>query len=95
MLSVEEEIEMLTEAGLLTERQAEAFVYREVEAVPREAAAEEMGITASTLDDYRSDAVEKVKKARATVTAVETIRFQADRDDDVGRDDRPRRTGTW
>jgi DNA-directed RNA polymerase specialized sigma24 family protein len=75
--SVEEEIEMLVESGLLTERQAQAYVYREVELVPREAAAEEMGISTSTLDDYRADAVEKVESARKILEAIEDIRDQA------------------
>ena len=37
--SVEEEIEMLAGAELLTERQAEAYVYREIERLSRDEAA--------------------------------------------------------
>lgn len=75
-MPVEEEIEMLADAGLLTERQAEAFVYREIELVPREAAADAMGISPSTLDDYRADAVAKVDAATATIDAIEQLRDQ-------------------
>lgn len=76
MLSFEEEVDALESAGLLTERQARAFVHREVELTPREAAADAMGITVSTLDDYRGDAKRKIEAARATVAAVEAIRNQ-------------------
>ena len=76
-LSVEEEIEMLVDAGLLTERQAEAYVYREVELVPRPEAAAEMGIAESTLDDYVGDAKGKVQAARDSIEALDAIRNQA------------------
>jgi len=75
--SVDEEIQLLVDAGLLTERQAQAYIYREVELVPRDAAAEEMGISVSTLDDYRADAVAKVEAAEETLDTVEKIRWQA------------------
>lgn len=80
MLTTEEEIEMLVDAGLLTERQAEAYVYREVELTPREAAADAMGIKPTTLDDYRTDAVAKVAAAEATLEAIEEIRHQVAED---------------
>lgn len=76
MLSFAEEVDVLVTAGLLTEQQARAFVHREVELTPRKAAAEEMGITMSTLDDYRADAVQKVTAAQETAEAVESIRNQ-------------------
>jgi len=72
--SVEEEIGMLTEAGLLTERQAEAYVYREIGRLSRGAAAERMGISPSTLDDYRSDAVAKIEDAKDTLDVLREIR---------------------
>jgi len=75
--SVEEEIEMLVESGLLTERQAQAYVYREVESIPREAAAGEMGISTSTLDDYRADAVNKIEDAEDTLAVLEEIENQS------------------
>ena len=75
--SVEEEIELLADAGLLTERQAEAFVHRRIELTPGYAVAEEMGINESTLSDYVSDAEDKVQAARDTVDALKEIRWQA------------------
>lgn len=77
-MDVEEEIDALTTAGLLTERQAEAFVYREVELVPRGAAADEMDIATSTLDDYVGDAKSKIQAAKDTIEAVDEIRYQAE-----------------
>lgn len=76
--SVEEEIELLTDAGLLTERQAEAFVQRRIEVTPGYAVAEEMGIGEPTVSDYVSDAEEKIEAARETLEALEEIRFQHD-----------------
>lgn len=78
MLSFEEEVDALVTAGLLTEQQAKAFVHREVELTPRKAAADEMGVTMSTLDDYRADAVRKVAAAEETLEAVDSIRNQLD-----------------
>lgn len=74
MTRVEEAVSELVEAGLLTERQAEAWVLRDVEAVPRQAAAASMGISASTLDNYRRAAEQKVEAARETIGAVEEAR---------------------
>jgi|GEM_PF-4997351 len=76
MFTFSEEVDALVTAGLLTEHQATAFVLREIEAVPREQAAESMDISASGLDDARAKAVRKVEDARATVEAVENIRYQ-------------------
>jgi len=78
--SADEEIQLLVDAGLLTERQAQAYIYREVELVPRAAAADEMGITLSTLDDYRADAEDKIEAARETLDALEEIRYQVPED---------------
>jgi DNA-directed RNA polymerase specialized sigma24 family protein len=78
MLSVEEEIDALVTADLLTERQATAYVHREIEATPRQATAEMMGIEPSTLDNYAAAAKRKVQQAQETAEAVEKIRYQAD-----------------
>lgn len=67
---------MLVDAGLLTERQAEAFVRRRVELEPGYAVAEHMGIQESTLSDYVSDAEGKIEAAKQTLEALEKIRFQ-------------------
>ena len=81
MLSFEEEVDALTTAGLLTEQQARAFVYREIEATPRKAAADAMGITLSTYDSHVENARRNVTAARETVEAVESIRNQLPDDD--------------
>ncbi len=75
--TVEEEIEMLVEAGLLTERQAEAFVRRRVNPEPGYAVAEDMGIGEPTLSDYVRAAEEKIGHARETLDVLEQIRYQA------------------
>lgn len=74
MFSFEEEVDKLTDAGLLTERQATAFVYREVELTPRQAAAAGMGIEPSTLDNYVADAKRKITSARRTIAELDAIR---------------------
>lgn len=76
MLSFEEEVDALVTAGLLTEQQARAFVYREIEATPRQAAANEMGVTLSTYDTHVENARRNVAKARETIDAIESIRNQ-------------------
>ena len=75
--SVKEEIELLVDAGLLTERQAEAFVLRRVEATPGYAVAEHMEVSESTVSDYVNAAEEKIENARDTLDALEKVRFQA------------------
>ena len=75
--SVDEEIELMTDAGLLTERQAEAFVLRRVEATPGYAVAEQMEVAESTVSDYVSDAEAKIEAARDTLDALEEVRWQA------------------
>jgi predicted DNA-binding protein (UPF0251 family) len=77
MLSFEEEVDALADAGLLTERQAEAFVHRRIELTPRWAAAQDMGIAEDTLDDYVEVASEKIETAHATVEALGRVRYQA------------------
>jgi len=75
-MSVESDTEQLADAGLLTERQAEAFVLRDIEACPRQATADEMGISVNTLDNTLSTARKKVRQAEATVDAVEKARHE-------------------
>lgn len=75
--TVAEEIEMLADAGLLTERQAEAYVRRRIELEPGWAVAEHMDISESTLSGYISDAEDKIEEARETIDALGEIRKQA------------------
>lgn len=64
----------LADADLLTRRQAEAFVYRDIEVVPREAAADAMGVSPSTLDKQLRSARDKVAAAESTLEAIQDLR---------------------
>jgi DNA-directed RNA polymerase specialized sigma24 family protein len=86
MLTFEEEVDALATPELLTERQAEAFVLREVELVPRHEAAESMDVTVSTLDDRRGEAVRKIDAARETIDALDAVRDQLPDGDAAGDD---------
>lgn len=66
-------VDDLVDADLLAERQAEAFVLREVEGVGREEAAERMGIATSTLDKHLGAARSKVEAAKQTVDLLEDL----------------------
>jgi predicted DNA-binding protein YlxM (UPF0122 family) len=71
--SIQEEVEMLVDAGLLTERQAQAYVYRYVEQLPLEDAADQLGLATSTVSNYAGDAAEKIDAAEATLDALEEV----------------------
>jgi predicted DNA-binding protein (UPF0251 family) len=66
-MPAEEKVFALSEIGVLTERQAEAYVYRRVEKLDRQDAAAEMGVAASTVDDYERDAADKLTDAEETI----------------------------
>lgn len=70
----DEVIAALADAGLLTERQAEAYVRRVIEMEPREAVAEHMEISTSTLDDHRGAAKDEIAAARKTVAILDAYR---------------------
>lgn len=70
----DEVIATLADAGLLTERQAEAYVRRVIEMEPREAVAEHMEISTSTLDDHRGAAKDEIAAARKTVAILDAYR---------------------
>ena len=74
MSSVDDDIDRLVEAGLLTERLATAYVLREIEAVPRDAAAESMGISVNTLDNQLRRARDIVDEAHETTAVVEHLK---------------------
>jgi len=69
-------IDRLATAGLLTERQAEAYVWRRIESQPGYVVADLMDINESTLSDYVSDAEEKVEAAEETVEQLKEIRHR-------------------
>lgn len=66
-----EQVQHLADAGLLTERQAEAYVLRDIQGASRPVAARKMGISVNTLDDRLSEARLKVDKARDTIEIVD------------------------
>lgn len=74
--SVDEEIEMMVDAGLLTEREAEIYVLRDVEATPGYAVADDLGISESRVSDAKRQAEDKITAARDTLDALEEIRNQ-------------------
>lgn len=61
----------LAKRGLLTERQAQAFMLRDVIGAPREDAAATMGITVNVLDKHLKAARDKVHAARHTLDALD------------------------
>ena len=69
-------IDRLATAGLLTERQAEAYVRRRIEMEPGYAVADHMDINESTLSDYVAAAEEKVEAAEETVEQIEQLRHR-------------------
>lgn len=66
-------VKALASSGLLTKKQALAYVLREVYSVSRDDAAADMGVTTSTVDKHLSAAREKVAHARATVDHLDRI----------------------
>lgn len=58
---------------VLTERQATAWVLRDVEHVPRRDAADMMGVTVSSLDTTLSRARTNIREARAVLDAVDRL----------------------
>ncbi|AFH22629.1 hypothetical protein OSG_eHP31_00085 [environmental Halophage eHP-31] len=75
-LTPAEEIDLLADAGLLTERQAEVYVLRRVEATPRSAVADELCIAEQTVSNTATRAQEIIDEAEATLDALEKIRDQ-------------------
>lgn len=74
--TVEEEIELLVDAGLLTEREAEVYVLRSVEGTPGYAVADELDISEQRVSDAKRQAEDKVESARETLEALGEIRYQ-------------------
>lgn len=81
--TTDERVQILVEAGLLTEQQARAYVMREIEEIGRMATADIMEIAPTTLDDYVLDAKDKIIEADETLQALEKIRehYERVRDD--------------
>jgi predicted DNA-binding protein (UPF0251 family) len=68
-----EAIYRLEDAGLLTRKQAEAYVLREFEGLSRLWAADAIGVSPNTLDSRLSTARKKLEAAEATTEAVEAM----------------------
>jgi DNA-directed RNA polymerase specialized sigma24 family protein len=68
-----EAVDRLEGAGLLTERQAEAFVRVEFDGMTYQQAAESLGVKRSSFDGLLSAARSKVSAAQATVDAVDAM----------------------
>lgn len=71
----------LSSAGLLSDRQAEAYILRELEEYSRREAADLMSIEPSTLDEHLHKARQKVQAARRTVELLEVHRKGVEADD--------------
>jgi len=63
----------LADAGLLSKQQARAYVLRDVEEVPRQEAADRMGIEDTTLDSHRTAAKNKLKAASETADVLDEL----------------------
>lgn len=72
---IPEVIAALADVGLLTERQAEAYIRRAIQNEPREVVANLMDISPSTLDDHLRAAKNEVAAARETVAVLDAYRF--------------------
>jgi transcriptional regulator len=72
-----EKIDLLADADLLTERQAEIYVHRRIEATPRPAVADELGIAEQTVSNTATRAQEIVDAAEATLDVLDMVRNQA------------------
>lgn len=78
-LTVEEQIDALATPGLLTERQATAFVLREIEATPNWAVADSMDLSPSYVSELVTEATRKLQAAEETLDALERSRWQSDK----------------
>jgi len=74
MSDADEIVAELAEVGLLSKRQAEAYVLREIEAVPRATVAEDMGISTSSLDGHVQRAKRKLDAAETTLERIDDYR---------------------
>lgn len=66
-------VDALEDAGLLTRRQAQAFLLRHHTPLTRQQAADELGISVGVFDDHRAEADRKVEAARATVDVLDDL----------------------
>lgn len=72
------EAERLESMGLLTERQAQAYLLRDVYGFDRRTAADEMGVSPSRVDNARRDAHSKIAAAKTTMNMIERVNERID-----------------
>lgn len=68
--SVQYTVERLVDAGLFTERQAQAYVLREMEGIRRPDAADMLELDKTTVDSHHQEAKKKVRACRETLAIV-------------------------
>ena len=68
-----DDAEWLAAAGLLTERQAQAYAFRVIHSINREETAEALGISKSYVDNLRTTAIEKVEVAGETIVRINNL----------------------
>jgi len=67
----EETVEEIADAGLLTEKQAVAYLAREVDHSSREQVASYLDIKPNTLDNHRRAAIDKLEAAEETLELID------------------------
>jgi len=72
-LTADETITLLSEAGVLSPRQAEAYVYRRIEELDRGDTAAELDISKSAVDDYVRAAERKLTEASTTIKVLDLV----------------------
>lgn len=73
MPATEYAIEQLAELKTLNRTQAEAYVLREIERVPREKAADRLDISKSALDNRVQTAKRRLRNAEETLELIEDL----------------------
>lgn len=74
--TVGEMVAKLADAGLLTEREAQVYVLREVEGWRNHRVADDLDLSDSRVSDLKSQAETKIQKAEETLTALDAIQNQ-------------------
>lgn len=72
------EAEDLESMGLLTERQAQAYLLRDVYGFDRSTSAEEMGVSESRVDNALREAHSKITSAKTTMNVIERVNERVD-----------------
>lgn len=73
----------IADAGLLTKRQAEAYLYREVDGASRKTTAERMRISPNVVDKHLRKARDRVDAAAETIEGIRAFQQQRIEQDDA------------